>query len=144
MSKPNILEEERIRQLFSVNRIASNFIAAAEKAASSEKDTVAVSLKETDDYWFTPEEEHAEEDIASQCADAASQPATGVAAEPPQNYWDFPAFKAQERVAQAVMEKKRIQQMLTVNHMLERLMEQGSQATEPAHLEATNDAYWVF
>jgi hypothetical protein len=103
-----------------------------------------VSLKETDDYWFTPEEEHAEEDIASQCADTASQPATGVAAEPPQNYWDFPAFKAQERVAQAVMEEKRIRQMLTVNHMQERLMEQGLQTTEPAHLEATNDAYWVF
>jgi hypothetical protein len=24
------------------------------------------------------------------------------------------------------------------------LMEQGLQTTEPAHLEATNDAYWVF
>jgi hypothetical protein len=178
----NILEEERIRQLFSVNRIASNFIAAAEKAASLEEDTVAVSQTETDDYWFSPGEEHAEEDITSQCADTASEPATGVTGEPPQNYWDFPAFKAQdfervaqdywyapqepatgvaageppqsywdfpafkarERVAQAVMERKRTQQMLTVNHIQERLIEQGSQTKEPAHLEATNDAYWVF
>jgi hypothetical protein len=179
----NILEEERIRQLFSVNRIASNFIAAAEKAASLEVDTVAVSLTETDDYWFTPEGEHAEEDIASQCADTASEPAVGVAVgaapqnywdfpafkaqerervaqdywytpqepatgvaagEAPQNYWDFPAFKARERVAHAVMEKNRIRQMLTVNHMQKRLTEQGSQIIEPAHLEATNDAYWVF
>ena len=142
----NILEDERIRQLFSVNRIASNLIAAAEKAALLEEDTVAVvgSTKETDDYWFTPEEDHAKEDIASQCADTASEPATGAAADPPQNYWDFPAFKGQERVAQAVMEKERIRQMFTANHIQERMMEQGSQATEPAHLEATNNAYWVF
>jgi hypothetical protein len=141
----NILEEERIRQLFSVNRIASNFIAAAEKAASLKEDTVAVvSPKETDDYWFTPEEDHTEEDIASQCADTTSEQAIGVEAEPPQNYWDFPAFKARERVAQAVMEKERIRQMFTVNHIQERMMEQGSQTLESAHLEATNDTYWVF
>jgi hypothetical protein len=142
----NILEEERIRQLFSVNRIASNLIAAAEKSASLEEDTVAVvSTKETDDYWFTPEEEeHAEEDIASQCTDTAAEPAIDVAVEPPQNYWDFPAFKAQERVAQAVMEEERIRQMLTANHIQERMMEQGSQITEPAHLEAANNTYWVF
>jgi hypothetical protein len=142
----NILEEERIRQLFSVNRIASNLIAAAEKSASLEEDTVAVvSTKETDDYWFTPEEEeHAEEDIASQCTDTAAEPAIDVAVEPPQNYWDFPAFKAQERVAQAVMEEERIRQMLTANHIQERMMEQGSQITDPAHLEAANNTYWVF
>jgi hypothetical protein len=140
-----ILKEERTRQLFSANRIGSNLIAAAEKAASMEEDTVAVTDKETDDYWFTPEGEHAEEDITSQCVDTASEPATGAAAaEPRQNYWDFPAFKAQERVARAVMEKERIRQMFTVDHMQERLMEQCSQTTEPAPLEATTDAYWVF
>jgi hypothetical protein len=146
-----ILEEERIRQFFSVNHIESNLIAAAEIAAASLKeDTVAVTVspKETDDYWYTPEEEHVVDDVApvaSQCVDTASEPATGAAAEPPLNYWDFPAFKAQERVAQAVMEEERIRQMLSVNHIQERLMEQCSQNSEPAApLEATNDAYWVF
>lgn len=139
----SILEKERIRQLFSDNPM----IAAAENAASSEEDTVAVTVspKETDDYWYTPEEDHAEEDVVSQYADMVSEPATGdAAAEPPQNYWDFPAFKARERVAQAVMEKEPIRQMLTVHHMQERLMKQSSQTIQPAHLEATNDAYWVF
>jgi hypothetical protein len=141
-----ILEDERIRQLFD---IGSNLYAAAEKAASLEKDTLAVTvlLKETDDYWYTPEEEHVEEEAApaaSQCADTATEPATGTPAEQLQNYWDFPAFKAQERVAQAVMEEERIRQMLAVNHIQERLMEQYLQNAESAPLEAANDAYWVF
>jgi hypothetical protein len=144
-----ILEKERIRQLFSVNHIESNLIAAAEKAASLKEDTVAVTVlpKETDDYWYTPEEEHVEVDtvpVASQCAGTVSGHATGVTAEPPQNYWYFPAFKVKERVAEAVMEEERIRQMLTVNHIQERLVEQCSQNTEPSPLEATNDAYWVF
>jgi hypothetical protein len=76
-----ILEDERIRQLFD---IGSNLIAAAEKAASLEEDTVAVTvvLKETDDYWYTPEEEHVEDEVASaasQCVDTASEPDTGAA-----------------------------------------------------------------
>jgi hypothetical protein len=144
-----ILEEERIRQLFSVNHIESNLIAAAEKAASLKNDTVAVtaSPKETEDYWYTPEEEHVEEDsvpVASQCADTLSEPATDVAAEPPLNYWYFPAFKVKERVAEAIMEEERIRQMLTVNHIQDNLMELCLQNTEPSPLEATNDAYWVF
>jgi hypothetical protein len=126
------LEEERIRQLFSVNCIESNSIAAAEKVASFKEDTVTVLPKEKDDFWYTPEEEHLEENIvpvASQCADTLSESAIGVAAEPPQNYWYFPPFKVKERVAEAVMEEERIRQMLTVNHIQERLMEQSLQNT---------------
>jgi hypothetical protein len=177
-----ILEEERIRQLFSVNRIESNLIAASEKSASLTEDTVAVTVSptETDNYWYTPEEEVAP--VASQCIDSVSEPAAGAATEPlqnywdfpafkaqerqkraaqeywytpeeratgtpaeqPQNYWDFPAFKSQERVAQAVMEEERIRQMLAVNHIQERLMEQYLQNAEPSPAEAANDAYWVF
>jgi hypothetical protein len=48
----NILEEERICQLLSdINRIVSHCISAAKKA--SEKDVMATSPKEIDDYWFT-------------------------------------------------------------------------------------------
>jgi hypothetical protein len=136
-----ILEEERIRQLFD---IGSHLIAASGKASSLDENAVAVTVspKETDDYWYTPEEEVAA--VAPQCVDTVSEPATGAEAEPPQNYWDFPAFKVQERVAQAVMEEERIRKMLTVDHMQECLMEQCSQQVESAPLEATNDAYWVF
>jgi hypothetical protein len=145
-----IIEAERVRQLFSVDRIESNLIAAA-ASVSLKADTVSVSVSpEADNYWYTPEEEHVEEEVApvtSQCVDNGSEPATGVAtSEPPQNYWDFPAFKVKERVTLAIMEEERIRQMLTVGHMQELLMEQSSQTpnAELAPLEAANDAYWVF
>jgi hypothetical protein len=148
-----ILEEERIRQLFSVKHIESNLISAAANAAKSvslEDDTVIVAVPptEADAYWYTPEEEHVEEDVVpvtSQCDDSIPEPATDAATlEPPQSYWDFPAFKVKELVTIALMEEERIRQMLTVDHMQELLMGQCAQNAEPAPLEAADDAYCVF
>jgi hypothetical protein len=146
----DIVREERICQLFSVDHIANNLVVEALRQKNEQVSCGATRL-DNSDYWFMPTamklKEHG---FLTQRADRLEAKrellfSSGVSRSRANetDCWNrFPGTDS-ERVIKEILDAERVRQLLTVEHVEQNLLGRKSSCNSDA-LKAENDSYWTF
>jgi hypothetical protein len=153
-----ILEEERIRQVLSVDHISKNLSQESEKLRQQEE---SKTNDATGDYWDMPSPagipsdearyltsgEHIEMNLRKAAAKQAQKEQPAQVRAPPNqsSYWDWPEESTKERLIRCILEDERVRQMVQVDHIEKQLVAAATTREEKATpLNPGSDAYWAF
>jgi hypothetical protein len=152
-----ILEEERIRQVLSVDHISQNLRQESETLRQKEE---SKTNDATGEYWampspaYIPSEEaryltsgeHIEMNLRQAGTKQAQKQDPAHVRASQSSYWDWPEESKNERLIRSILEDERVRQMVQVDHIEKQLLAAAATTGEKKStpLSPESHAYWAF
>lgn len=139
----NILEDERIRQMFSVENIENNLLLAPKNQKGSDESTT--NDNQNDDYW---DEGNTNNSLGRKRRTILESKHVRDGNHPLHSYWDWQdravlsRSEQKKQLVDRIIESERMRQLLSIEHV-EKVLLASSKANDAVSFsEPAHDSYW--